>query len=723
MKKIVLALMLAGVIGFNQVHAANAIIENEYVKAGVNESTGTLGSGGATRPGLQYDNTGTHTWPGDSSQGDYLTPGSPFEGFTVRLEDATGTLIRTYTNNNTGGTGISGGSWLVSPTSSSAIWSATTSDFDIKNAYSLPAGQKYIDIDTSITAKMAIPKLWFGRFIDPDAMPASGDTSATDNVLGYGAIPKANVAFSEATVSRYALGLYSSAGNVGAGITGWTTDPKTYYAGTTPYYKPLLDADGNVQWTSPGCTNAAWGCPFVQELDADGNPVSLTYGNGDDTIGLGFLVSNVAIGDIVHFQYAYIFGPSAFGAASAAVDGGAGGGTPGTVPGGGTLTDVGSATDSASSGGSDPTPPAPTVVSTADTTITVSDATVASTTLPVITASLAHHTATETSSVQTIARETTTNVTTPMERTLVTKVRTTSTWSDGTTTFVDAADVTDVTVSNSVATSVANASFSGRVDQQSQLAELNTGVNRSLNADAFRKDMVEGERYRMYMGGTGSNTNAGNGYNAKSDRFNVGIEFDVKENWIVGAQYNNVITKLTGVDSYTKQKKNHAGLYSIWTHNDWIVKSDLGFADNNIKSTRNVEQTFFNASETNGTDIWLSNRVYTPSLKGFRPFAGYTIGNNKRDAYIETGSVQSYRTVASVNDSTNYGEAGVRYEKSFDKVTLSGEVGVSSDSYTDLKAEVSYAVNKTSRIALSADRQEHNSLSTDTVGLYGKINF
>ena len=701
--------------------AANVIIENEYVKAGVNESTGTLGSGGGTRPGLQYDNTGTHTWPCNSCQGDYLTPGSPFEGFTVRLENTDGSLIRTYTNNNTGGTNITGGSWLVTPTVDSAIWSATTSDFDIKNTYSLPAGQKYIDIDTSITAKIAIPKLWFGRFIDPDAMPATGDTSATDNALGYGAIPKANVAFSEATVSRYALGLYSSASNVHAGITGWTTDPKTYYAGTTPYYKPLLDSSGNVQWTSPGCTNAAWGCPFVQELDANGNPISQAYGNGDDTIGLGFLVNNVAIGDIVSFKYAYIFGPSAFGAASAAISGGAGGGTPGTVPGGGTLSDVGSATDSASSGGT--TPPAPTVVSTADTTITISDVTVVSATLPVITASLAHHTATETSSVQTIARETTTNVTTPMERTLVTKVRTTTTWSDGTTTFVDAENVTDVTVTNSVATSVANANFSGRVDQQSQLAELNVGVNRSLNADAFRKDMVDGDRYRMYMGGTGSSTNAANGYDAKSDRFNVGIEFDVKENWIVGAQYNNVNTKLTDVDSSTKQKKNHAGLYSIWTHNDWIVKSDLGFADNNIKSNRNVEHTFFNASETNGTDTWLSNRVYTPSLKGFRPYVGYTFGTNKRDTYVETGSVQSYRTVAGVNDSTNYGELGVRYEKSFNKVTLSGEAGVSSDSYTDLKAEVSYAVNKTSRIALSADRQEHNSLSTDTIGLYGKINF
>jgi hypothetical protein len=703
----------------NYAFADNAVLENEYVKAGVNVSTGTLGSGGNTRPGLQFDNTGTHTWPSDSSQGDYLTPGSPFEGFTVRLEDGTGTLIRTYTNNNWDDTGnITGGAWLIPPIASSVIWRATTSDFAIQNTYSLPSGQKYIDIETQITASIAIPKLWFGRFIDPDAMPAEGDTSATDNALGYGAIPKANVVFSEATVSRYALGLYSSASNVNAGITGWTIDPKTYYAGTTPYFKPLLDSSGDVQWTDPVCTNAAWGCPFVKELDSSGNPITLSYGNGDDTIGLGFLVNNVAIGDIVHFQYAYIFGPNAFSAASIAVDGGAGGGNPGDVPGGGTLTDVGSATDSAIDGIT-----LPTVVSTADITITVSDVTIVSGTLPVITASLAHHVPTETTSVQTIARETTTNVTSPMERTLVTKVRTTTTWSDGTTTFVDSANVTDVTVSNSVATTVTNANFSGRIDQQSQLSELNKGLNRGLNADAFRKDMVDGERYRMYMGATYLSSNAGNGYDANSNRVNIGVEADVNDGWIMGLQYNNVTTKLDGVDSYTKQNKNHAGLYSVITINDWIIKSDFGVADNNIKSNRNVEQTFFNASKTNGTDVWLSNRAYMPSINGLRPYAEFTFGNNERNAYIETGSVQSYRSVSKVNDSINFGECGVRYDRTIDKLSLTGEAGVSTDSYKDLKAELSYLINPTSRLSWSYNRQEHKDLVSNSVALYGKINF
>jgi hypothetical protein len=681
MKKLTLALMLAGVIGFNQAIAANAIIENEYVRAGVNESTGTLGSGGGTRPGLQYDNTGTSTWPSNSSQGDYLTPGSPFEGFTVRIEDATSTLIRTYTNNNTGARSITDGAWVTTPTAASAIWSATTSDFGIQNTYSLPLGQKYIEIDTQITATSAMPKLWFGRFIDPDAMPMPGDTSATDNARGYGAIPVTNVVFSEATVSRYALGLYSSATNVGTGISPmWTTNPADYYTNVGGY----------------------------------------NVGNGDHTIGLGFLVNNVAIGDILHFNYAYIFGPSAFGAATSAVAGGAGGGTAGTVPGGGTLVDVGSATDAASG---TTTTPSPTVTGTSTATITVSDVTAISATLPVITASLAHHEASEATGVQTIARETTTNVTTPMERTLVTKVRTTSTWSDSTTSFVDATPVTAVTVSNSVATSIANNRFSGRVDQYEQLGELNTGINRGLNSQLFRKDMVEGKGYRMYMGGAYLDSSAANGYNAKSDKFNIGVEKDVKEFWIVGAQYNRVNTKLDGVDSATKQGKNHYGAYSILTRNDWILKTDLGIADNSLNSNRNVAGLFYNASNTSGTDWWLTNRVYTPDLNGFRPYAGYTVGKDKRDAYTETGSIQSYRTVASITENTNHGEIGVRYDKTIDKITLTGEAGITSDSYKDVRGAVSYQVNPRSRISLTASRQEHKDLSTNVIGLQGRIDF
>ena len=180
-------------------------------------------------------------------------------------------------------------------------------------------GKPYIDITSTIVAGGAASNVYFAKFIDPDSQGMPGDSSATDNVLGYGAIPSTNVAFSEATVSRYALGLYSAGSNVRAGINGWNTDAASY-----------INADASCG-------------------------TGVLYCNGDDTIGLTFTWTGVSSGDTLTASYAYIFGPSAFGAASSAVTGGAGGGTPGTAPGGGTLVDVGSATTAASTGGSTPT--------------------------------------------------------------------------------------------------------------------------------------------------------------------------------------------------------------------------------------------------------------------------------------------------------------------------------------------------------------------------------
>ena len=676
---------MAALLAFATIgQAQNVIIENEYVRAGINLSTGTLGSGGATRPGLQYDNTGTHTWPCSSCQGDYLTPGSPFEGFTVRIEDSSGTLIRSYTNNNTGSRSITTGVWSGSPTAASAIWAASTVDFDITHTYSLPSGQKYIDINTQFTALAAMPKLYFGRYIDPDAMPMTGDTSATDNVLGYGAIPAKNVVFSEATVSRYALGLYTSqtTGDYGAGISSsWSTNPKDYL----------------------------------------NNTGGLTVVRGDYTIGLGFMVSGVSIGDIVNFQYAYIFGPNAFSAADSAVTGGAGGGTSGTVPGGGTLVDVGSAT---SSGGSSSTS-TPTVTGTSTATITVSDTTAASTTLPVVRGSLAHHTASESDTTQTIARETTTTVTTPMERRLVTKVRTTTTWSDGTTTTSDSATTTTTTVSNSVATSVANASFSGRIDQASQLSGINKDLLSGIAVNPFRGDMVATEDGHFFVGGGQATSEMKKGYGASSDTFKLGGDLNIDPNWRLGLNYNKIDTTLTGSDSKTKQDKQAVGLYSIYkTDGDIVMVNNFNYGQNDISNSRSVGGLFSNAYTTTGSDLWVNHRVYAPEIdNAIRPFAGYSVIHSETNGYKESGSVQSARTVGSTSSDTGYAEAGVRVSKRINDFALTGEFAMNSDTKVTAEAGITYSPYKDTSVGLYGTTQQGTENKTDSWALKGVMRF
>ena len=685
MKKTIIASLLAAAVS-TSVFAQNVIMNNEFINVGVNATTGTLGSGGNTNPGIQYDNTGTGTF---NPTYDYLTPGSPYEGWAVRIDNADGTQYKLYGNNNAGfqsdGNTAVTGTWVGTPTASSAVWAGSATEFDIKHTYALPSAQKYLDITTRIDAKEAMPHLYFGRYIDPDAVAAPGDSSATDNVRGYGIIPKTNVVFSEATVSRYALGLYSAAPTgVNTSIQGWTSDPKNYY----------LNTGGRAD-----------------------------VSNGDDTIGIAFYAANVAVGDILTYNYAYIFGPSAFTAASYAIAGGAGGGTAGTSS-FGTLVDVGSATDAGSGTSVVVTPPAPTVTSTSDATITVSDTTVVNTSLPVITASLAHHEASEGSGKQTIARETTTNVTTPYTRSVTTLVRTTSTWSDGTTTTADSATATADTMINNVDTTVANDSFSGRVDQMSQLGNLNKQLDRGLNMDAFRKDGSTNGDVTMYVNATGGQSSMSNGYNATSRVFGLGAEKAIEPNWRVGAQYNRVRTTMDGTDSNTAQDKNHAGLFSVYTTEDDVkIVNNLGYANNDAKSSRTVENVFNNSHTTSGNNVWLNNRVYAPEMEGFRPYAGVTVGKSTASGYEERGDVQSARTVGKQTDKYSYGEAGVRYEKNIDDFRLMGEVGRTTDSVTTGSVTVGYAPTKTGIIALTVGAQQGDNINTKTVSLRGIIRF
>jgi len=682
MKKQLIATIVAAMLSASAL-AGNEILVNEFIKAGVNESTGTLGSGGNTNPGLQYDNTGTGTF---NSAYDYLTPGSPYEGWAVRIDNADGTKFKLYGNNNAGfqmdGNIPVTGAWVGTPTAASAIWAGTATEFGIRHTYSLPSAQRYLDITTRIEATAAMPHLYFGRYIDPDAVAAPGDSSATDNVRGYGIIPKTNVVFSEATVSRYALGLYSAqVGTVNTSIQGWTSDPKNYY----------LNTNGRAD-----------------------------VSNGDDTIGIAFYAANVAVGDILTYNYAYIFGPSAFTAANYAITGGAGGGTAGTSS-FGTLVDVGSATDAGSG-----TTTTPTITGTSTATITVSDTTVVNTSLPVITASLAHHDASEASGKQTIARETTTNVTTPYTRSVVTLVRTTNTWSDGTTTTSDSATTTSDTLINDVTTTVANDSFSGRVDQMSYLSNLNQQLDRGLNMDAFRQDGYtdQDKKVTVYVNASGARSNIDNGYNAKSQIYGLGVEKEINPNWRLGAQYNRVNTTMDGTDSKTAQDKNHVGMFSVYTaENDVKIVNNLGYSNNAVKGNRTIENVFNNSHSTNGENVWLNNRIYAPETKGLRPYAGVTVGRSTVGAYTEAGDIQSARTVAKTVDNYTYGEAGVRYEKAINKFRLIGDVGTTTDSVTTGSATVAYSPTKIGTIALTAATQQGNNINTNTISLNGIIRF
>ena len=299
-------LAIAGIfcttIAYAQTTGSVFTLTGDHIKIGTSDY-GTIGSKGNTAPGILYDNTGTRTF---NSAYDYLTPGAPFEGFTVKYTDDAGTTI-SKTNNNSGAVAITGGvltnysgiSYGGSTFDNRVVWTGSTSDFSLTNDVRFNNPDKVVDIKTTLSTSVNMTNLYFGRFTDPDARAAAGDSSSTTNTLGFAPIGVKNVVFSEALVSKYALGLYTAATNSGAGITGWTTDPATYYTGTN-------------------------------------------VGNGDNTIGLGFYLPTLAAGATATFEYAYIFGPSTLAAGTTAVTSGVGGGTPGVVPGCTTACTMGS---------------------------------------------------------------------------------------------------------------------------------------------------------------------------------------------------------------------------------------------------------------------------------------------------------------------------------------------------------------------------------------------
>jgi hypothetical protein len=578
---------LADTSSMNSGVAGMGILENSYIRAGVNGTAGTLGSGGNTSPGLLYDSTGTGTF---NTGYDYLTPGSPFDGFAVKVDGTN------YTNNNGGGLGITGdGIGLTNGTNTLSWTGGVAGVFDITNIYSLGTTSQYVDITTRITANTAMGTLSFGRFIDPDARAAAGDSSATDNVLGYGVIPDSNVAFSEALVSRYALGLYSTDSNVDAGITTWTRDADSYTSNTA-------DASG-------GNTNT-----------------------GDNTIGLSWVWSGVSVGDILTASYAYIFGPSAFDAASNAIAGGAGGGA--DISSWGTLVDVGSATSAAGSS-----------------TPVITTATIIDTTRPVLTAGITHHTATETTTVQTIARETTTTTTTPMR----------------TATYTDGVETSSVVATSTIASAITDpGSFVGRTDQIANAQTMQNISTRGLSFD----------------GATIINDNASNG---NTRGFAVGGNKELDNGVTVGAGLGRLTNNTTSTDGSASAEGIVLNLHVDKKVERGTVSVGLTHGMMDLTTTRTIGD-FANAGTTAGTNTSVGIRFVADGEK-VRPVVGYTRGVRSVDGYTETGSIQSIRTVAESTDYYGYATIGAQ-------ATLAPGVEAQALRHTDGVSVLSLDVNK-----------------------------
>jgi outer membrane autotransporter protein len=254
-------------------HAGSLILAGDYIKIGLNDQ-GTLGYGGNTSPGILYDGTGTGTF---NTAYDYLTPGSPFEGFVV--SGSNGSAF-SHSNNNSDGASISGSlvdysgiAYDGATYANRAVWTGTLGGIlTISNDYFFDTNSQKVSIRTTISALTDLTDLAFSRQIDPDAQAASGDSSATTNVRGAGSVSANDLVYAEALVSKYVIGLHtSSTVTHNSAVTDWTSDTASYLAGTN-------------------------------------------IGDGDNTIGLGFDIGSLLNGQNIVLDYSYIFGTNIAGA-------------------------------------------------------------------------------------------------------------------------------------------------------------------------------------------------------------------------------------------------------------------------------------------------------------------------------------------------------------------------------------------------------------------------
>jgi hypothetical protein len=260
--------------------------------------------------------------------------------------------------------------------------------------------------------------------------------------------------------------------------------------------------------------------------------------------------------------------------------------------------------------------------------------------------------------------------------------------------------------------------YFGRVDQLEVLDGINDGINGLLN----HEPTAGKQRLRVFENNRFVQSYNADGYTADSKIFGGGFEFDVTKGWTLGGQYNRVNVNLNGVDSSTQQNKDHFGVFSELRGNTLTLNTNAAIANSNYKYNRNVEGVFNNAGETTGSEWWVSNRLYWHLHKAVKPFVGYTVQNVKRNAYNETGSPESARSVGEFNQTTHVGEAGLKLETRFggkkkDLFGVSVEGAYGTDSSYDVTASVDYK----EMLIVEASHGVNNGVTNNSIA--GKVKF
>jgi hypothetical protein len=368
-----------------------------------------------------------------------------------------------------------------------------------------------------------------------------------------------------------------------------------------------------------------------------------------------------------------------------------------------------------------PAPPsAPTAVSTTTYNHVVVIEMVDSSQNPITTTSL-DYAKNKISGLQTIDRTATTNINTPWIRTISTTPVTTTTYSDDSLVTTQGSTTQTTEPFSTVTTSVANDSFSGRADQAEQFDIVKTGIYRNLNRNTAKYGTVD-EKGRMAINTTGIKYSGQNGYNATTSIVGFNYETDLDRDTTVGFQVNRIGGKLNGSDTSDATLTGvHVGVYADFNVNGFTIQNDLGNANIKNKYSRTIGP-FANSFDGKTSATWLSSRVYTPSLEGFKPFVGVTVFKENTPKVNETGSFQSFQTVNGVNKTSTTGEVGLAYNTKIEDVNLGVEIARTTTGIKEALLNVS-KVSDDVILSVNLGKNWYQNTTSDVIGVNLKVRF
>jgi hypothetical protein len=256
----------------------------------------------------------------------------------------------------------------------------------------------------------------------------------------------------------------------------------------------------------------------------------------------------------------------------------------------------------------------------------------------------------------------TTGVTTPLLTTVTLTPVTTTTDANGNETVTNGTPVDSYVASTTYDEYHSYRDFYGRVDQLEVFDNISNSINGLLDHEPMTNHK---KRFRVFETNRFAQSYNADEYKASSTVFGGGFEFDLTKGWTAGAQYNEIYSEMKGVDSISHLKRQHIGIFNSFHGKNVALVTNAGGSQDKYDYARTLEWQFGNYAKVDGQQWWVHNRLYVNNSGWFKPFLGYTVSNIKRNAYDETGSPQSARSVEAFNQTTHVGEAGAKIEFRF----------------------------------------------------------